>query len=173
MVRHILLGFREIKQNLTSKGYLHQYLLTVQFLFVCQEFQHFISLQSVFLTSPSSERCYHTIQHAVLVAPDEPFLTDQHEQLDLLPLLLFWTLYNTDAKLPFSNSWLLTLVCTMSINANMHVLDDVTQCLWKCMKCSCLRQSLQRGISFIPQKFVHSKLGPSKSITTVGKVHPK
>ena len=36
-----------------------------------------------------------------------------------------------------------------------------------------LKTIFAKKISFIPQKFVYSKLGPPKSITTVGNVHPK
>ena len=42
-----------------------------------------------------------------------------------------------------------------------------------CMKCISLRQSLQEDISFISQKFVHSKLSVSKFVTTMGEVHNK
>ena len=56
----------------------------------------------------------------------------------------------------------------------MHMLDDVTyettrrmlEEMQKCMKCISLRQSLQKDISFISQKFVYSKLGIPKFIIT-------
>ena len=41
----------------------------------------------------------------------------------------------------------------------------------KCMKCISLRQSLQKDISLISQKFVHTKLGVSKFITIVEEVY--
>ena len=96
------------------------------FLFAGWELQCVVSSWSVFLTSPSSKRCHHMTWHAFLVAPDEPFLTIQHGQLDLLPLPLPWTEYSTDVRSVFLDSCLLTFVCTMSINENMHILDDVT-----------------------------------------------
>ena len=63
--------------------------------------------------------------HAFFVAPDELLPTVQHG-LGLQSLPLLWTSCNTDAKLVFLDWCLLTLECTMSINANMCVLDDVT-----------------------------------------------
>ena len=63
--------------------------------------------------------------HAFPVAPDEPFLTVQHEQLGPLPLLLPWIGYSTDARLVFLDSCLRFYEVCLK-NAKMHVsIDDV------------------------------------------------
>ena len=73
----------------------------------------------------SFERCHCSTWCTFPVVPDDLFPTIQNE-LGLLPLLLPWTVYSIDVRLAFLDSWLLTFVCTMSKNANMHVLiDDV------------------------------------------------
>ena len=63
--------------------------------------------------------------HAFIIAPNEPFLTIEHEQLRPLPLLLPWIGYSTDAKLAFLDSCLWFYEVCLK-NANMYVLiNDV------------------------------------------------
>ena len=65
-------------------------------------------------------------RHAFLIAPNEPFLTIQHEQLDPFSLPLPWIEYSTDVRLIFLDSCLLIFVCAMFKNLKMYVLiDDV------------------------------------------------
>ena len=63
--------------------------------------------------------------HAFPIAPNEPFLTVQHEQLGPLLLLLPWIGYSIDARLAFLDSCLRFYEVCLK-NADMHVLiNDV------------------------------------------------
>ena len=92
--------------------------------------------------------------HTFPVAPDELFLTVQHEQLGPLSLLLPWIGYSTDARLVFLDSCLRFYVVCLK-DANMHVLINLNDMECKMHgECECMKMYLLETI-FVKENFIY------------------